>query len=99
MNESVDFGELPKSLVADVLERTEGIGQELLQSFEELRNKKEEWRKQLVESGIVKRDSILPRAQSPTTCGVDGSHAIERLLATDLVVAGAVAVEGLVSSF
>ena len=80
MNELVDFSELPKSLVADVLERTKGIGQELLQSFEELRNKKEEWRKQLVESGIVKRDSSLPIVQSPTTCGVDGSYAVERPL-------------------
>lgn len=96
MNESVDFSELPKSLVADVLNRTQGIGQELLQSFEELRNKREEWRKQLVDSGMVSRDATLRRVQSPTTCGVDGSYAVERLLATDLVVAGAVAVEGLI---
>ena len=95
MNESIDFSELPKSLVDDVLERTEGIGQELLQSFEELRNKREVWRKQLIDSGIVIHDSSLPVTQSPTTCGVDGSYAVERLLATDLVVAGAVAVEGL----
>ena len=92
---SDSFRELPKSLVDEVLIRTKGIGQELLQSFEELREKKAEWRKQLVDSGIVKRDSSLPRVQSPTTCGVDGSYAVERLLATDLVVAGAVAVEGL----
>ena len=95
MNESVDFSELPKSLVDDVLERTEGIGQELLRSFEELRNKREVWRKQLIDSGMVIHDSSLPVTQSPTTCGVDGSYAVERLLATDLVVAGAVAVEGL----
>ena len=95
MNESIDFSELPKSLVDDVLERTEGIGQELLQSFEELRNKREVWRKQLIHSGIVIHDSSLPVTQSPTTCGIDGSYAVERLLATDLVVAGAVAVEGL----
>ena len=95
MDESVNFKELPKSLVDEVLNRTKGIGQELLLSFEELRNKKEGWRKQLVDSGMVKRDSSLPRAQNPTTCGVDGSYAVERLLATDLVVAGAVAVEGL----
>ena len=95
MNESVDFGELPESLVDDVLERTKGIGQELLQSFEELRDKREEWRRQLTNSGMVKHDSSLLPARSPTTCGVDGSHAVERLLATDLVVAGAVAVEGL----
>ncbi len=92
---SGNFRELPRSLVDEVLNRTQGIGQELLQSFEELREKKEEWRRQLVDSGIVKRDSSLPRVQSPTTCGVDGSYAVERLLATDLVVAGAVAVEGL----
>ena len=95
MDESLNFRELPRLLVDEVLDRTKGIGQELLQSFEELREKKEEWRKQLVSSGMVKRDSSLPRAQSPTTCGVDGSYAVERLLATDLVVAGAVAVEGL----
>ena len=95
MNESVDFSELPKSLVDEVLDRTKGIGQELLESFEELREKKETWRKQLVDRSIVKRDSSLPLAQSPTSCGVDGSYAIEKLLATDLVVAGAVAVEGL----
>ena len=95
MDESVNFRELPKSLVDEVLNRTKGIGQELLLSFEELRDKKDGWREQLVDSGMVKRDSSLPRAQSPTTCGVDGSYAVERLLATDLVVAGAVAVEGL----
>ncbi len=92
---SGNFRELPKSLVDEVLNRTKGIGQELLQSFEELREKKREWRRHLVDAGIVKRDSSLPRVQSPTTCGVDGSYAVERLLATDLVVAGAVAVEGL----
>lgn len=95
MDETAKFRELPKALVDEVLDRTKGIGQELLQSFEELRNKKEKWRKQLIDSGFVKRDSSLPRVQSPTTCGVDGSYAVERLLATDLVVAGAVAVEGL----
>ena len=95
MNESANFRELPKSLVDEVLYLTKGIGQELLQSFEELRQRKLEWREQLQSSGLVKHDSSLPRVQSPTTCGVDGSYAVERLLATDLVVAGAVAVEGL----
>ena len=95
MGESANFRELPKALVDEILDRTKGIGQELLQSFEELRKRKEKWRKQLIDSGIVRRDSSLPRVQSPTTCGVDGSYAVERLLATDLVVAGAVAVEGL----
>lgn len=95
MEESASFRELPRLLVDEVLNRTKDIGQELLTSFEELRQQKAKWRKQLVDSGFVKRDSSLPRVQSPTTCGVDGSYAVERLLAIDLVVAGAVAVEGL----
>ena len=40
MNESVGFKELPQSLVIDVLEQTQRIEQELLQSFEDLRVKK-----------------------------------------------------------
>ncbi|MBE7467779.1 MAG: DNA double-strand break repair nuclease NurA [Anaerolineales bacterium] len=95
MDESVNFRELPRLLVDEVLNRTKNIGQELLKSFEELRQQKAEWRKQLADAGLVKHDSSLPRAQNPTTCGIDGSYAVERLLATDLVVAGAVAVEGL----
>lgn len=37
----------------------------------------------------------MPYVPVPTTCGIDGSCAIERLLASDLVAAAAVAVEGL----
>ena len=94
MNESVGFKELPQSLVIDVLEQTQGIEEELLQSFEDLRIKKEEWRGKLVEKNLLEQDSSLPSVLPPTTCGVDGSYAVERLLTTDVVVIGAVAVEG-----
>lgn len=94
MNESIGFKELPQSLVIDVLEQTQRIEQELLQSFEDLRIKKEEWRRKLIEKNLLEYDSNLPPVRSPTTCGVDGSYAVERLLTTDVVVIGAVAVEG-----
>ena len=94
MNESVNFGELPQSLVNDVLEKTGGIEHELLQYFEEWRTAREKWRKALIARGRLKRHTDLPEGTIPTTCGVDGSYAIERLLATDVVAAGAVAVEG-----
>ena len=89
-----NFLELPQSLVIDVFEQTEEIKQELLQSFEDLQVQKEEWREQLFEKDLLKVDSNLPLVPSPTTCGVDGSYAVEKLLATDVVVIGAVAVEG-----
>lgn len=95
--ESVErpFGELPAALVDEVLKRTEDLSQKLLGDFEQVRTHRQEWRKSLVDSGLLRRDAELPYMLIPTTCGVDGSYAVERLLASDLVAAAAVAVEGL----
>lgn len=89
------FSELPASLVDEVLNRTEQISRELLESFETLRQNKTELRKQLKDSGLLQRDTNLPWVHIPTSCGIDGSYAVERLLAIDLVATGALAVEGL----
>lgn len=93
--ETRPFAELPAALVDEVLDRTEGLGQELLQSFEEMRADREVRRRQLVEASLLRREADLPYVLIPTTCGIDGSYGIERLLTTDLVAAAAVAVEGL----
>ncbi|MFC1466792.1 MAG: DNA double-strand break repair nuclease NurA [Candidatus Brachytrichaceae bacterium NZ_4S206] len=98
MMESVEqrpFGELPAALVDEVLKRTEDLGQKLLNDFEQVRAHRQEWRESLERAGLLRRDAELPYMPIPTTCGVDGSYAIERLLASDLVAAAAVAVEGL----
>lgn len=89
------FGELPAALVNEVLERIEDVGQKLLADFERVRAQRREWRTRLTEAGLLRRDAELAYMPIPTTCGVDGSYAIERLLASDLVAAAAVAVEGL----
>lgn len=95
--ESVErpFGELPAALVDEVLKRTEDLSQKLLGDFEQVRARRQEWRKSLERAGLLRRDAELPYMPIPTSCGVDGSYAVERLLASDLVVAAAVAVEGL----
>lgn len=95
--ESVErpFGELPAALVDEVLKRTEDLSQKLLGDFEQVRARRQEWRESLERAGLLRRDAELPYMPIPTTCGVDGSYAVERLLASDLVVAAAVAVEGL----
>lgn len=99
MMESVErerpFGELPAALVDEVLKRTEDLSQKLLGDFEQMRALRQEWRESLERAGLLRRDAELPYMPIPTTCGVDGSYAVERLLASDLVVAAAVAVEGL----
>lgn len=89
------FKELPASLVQEILDRTEQISRELLTTFNNLKENKQIWREQLQASGLVKHETHLPNVQTPTSCGIDGAFAIERLLAIDLIAGGAVAVEGL----
>ena len=89
------FAELPAALVDEMLQSTEGLSERLLGDFERVRASRQQWRDQLVASRCLRRDSDLPYVPIPTTCAVDGSYAVERLLATDLVAAAAVAVEGL----
>ena len=89
------FSELPAALVDELLKHTEGLGQKLLSEFEQVRDRRQEWRGNLKRVGLLRRDAEVPYTPIPTTCGVDGSYAVEHMLASDLVAAAAVAVEGL----
>jgi len=79
------FAELPAALVEEMLERTEPLSQRMQADFEQLRAERRERRQALEESGILRREGELPAVSVPTTCGVDGAYALERLVATDLV--------------
>ncbi len=89
------FAELPSVLVDDMLERTTDVAEKLVASFQDVKDKRSERRDHLIESEMVITDSQLGHPPLPTTCAADGSYAIERLLAMDMVAAVAVAVEGL----
>lgn len=89
------FAELPTALVEQLLQNSQALGQKLRRDFEYVRTLRQEWRKRLEEAGWLHREAELPYTPIPTSCGVDGSYAVERLLASDLVAAAAVAVEGL----
>ena len=75
--------------------RSNEVGDHLLASLEALRSNRADYRQQLEQSGILGIDNELPVVEIPTTCGVDGSYAVERLLSTDLAATAAVAVEGI----
>lgn len=94
-NNNTPFAELPAALVDEVLTQTKDVSQRLLSAFADLKSKKEAWRNRLFQKNLIQKQAALPFVNIPTTCGVDGSMAIERLLALDLVAVGAVAVEGL----
>ena len=89
------FLDLPAALVEEVLKHTENLGQKMLNELTQTRKCRQEWRQGLSQAGLLRREGELPYTPIPTTCGVDGSYAIERLLASDLVAVAAVAVEGL----
>lgn len=89
------FQELPEALVDELLSRSEQAGDFLYDSFQDVQRKRQVLRRNLEENDLLKKDADMEYAPIPTTCGVDGSYAIERLLSTDLVAAAGVAVEGL----
>lgn len=93
--EQTPFAELPEALVEEMLSKSELVGDMLYDSFKEIQNNKAKMLKQLQEQNILKQDTEVGYPGIPTTCGVDGSYAVEKLLATDFAACTAVAIEGL----
>lgn len=90
--------EIPASLVQQLLNDADKIGEDLSKTMIDLEQKKEVYRSQLVNNHFVFDDSEITCDKSYSTCGIDGACAIERLIGTDLLIAGAVGVEGLTST-
>ena len=95
-SEQTPFAELPEALVEEMLSKSEMVGESLYTAFKEIQESKERIRRQLQDENILKKDTEVGYPGIPTTCGVDGSYAVERLLATDFAACAAVAIEGLI---
>lgn len=93
--ERAPFSDLPAALVNELIERAGDAGGVLLNTLQELRAERARLRQALLDRGLIMHESQLGYSPIPTTCGADGSYAIDRLLSADLAVAAAVAVEGL----
>lgn len=90
------FSELPESLIVDMLGQCDAIGAKLSKSFHDLYNIKNQVRNKLKKEKLLRKDSeVMLPPTNPTSCAVDGSFSIEKLLSTDIVAAASVAVEGL----
>jgi len=90
------FSELPSALVEEMLEKSEDLGRNIVENFISSIEERDVLHNKLEEEGLLKRDSDLGVTRIPTTCGVDGAYAIDKLLANDIVAIAAVAIEGLV---
>ena len=93
--EEQPFAELPEALVEEMLSTSEKVGESLYNAFNEIQENRGRIRGQLEDRNILKKDAEVGYPGIPTTCGVDGSYAVERLLATDFAACAAVAIEGL----
>ena len=90
------FEDLPEALVEEMLSHYKKLGEQLSASLKEIQSHKEKIRESLGSQNLLRTDSAIIRSHAyPTTCGVDGSYAIERLLSTDIAAMAGVAVEGL----
>lgn len=95
VTDQTPFVDLPAALVEEMLTKTGEVAQSLLKAFRAVKTERSRFRSDLAASGLVLNESALGYPPLPTTCGVDGSYAIERLLSSDLAACAAVAVEGL----
>jgi hypothetical protein len=93
--EETPFVDLPAALVEDILGQATFTGDLLIDRFRALKTERQAFRQRLQAQDLVLHESALGYPPLPTTCGTDGSYAIERLLFADLTAAAAVAVEGL----
>lgn len=90
------FQELPGALVEELFTRSKQIATEMNSQFSKIFEQKESIRKKLVEKNLLKNINDLPIQQVyPTSAGVDGAYAVERLVSTDFACVAGVAVEGL----
>jgi len=96
-SDETPFMDLPQALVEEMLQRCDILGENLSVAFKKINDNRNVIRKNLQKLNILRRDpELLTTRTSPTSCGIDGAYAIERLLSTDMLATAAVAVEGLI---
>ena len=93
--EPTSFLEIPASLVEQMLQKTNEIGGILQSSIHEINRKRQKFRLQLEQTGLLDNDIRFRNIDQLISGGVDGAYAVDRLLGTDLLFAAAVAVNGM----
>lgn len=97
METETPFSELPEALVEEMLNKSDELGKDLLNTFKNINERKVDVRKKLYDLKLLSKDNdIITTPSYPTTCGVDGSYGGENLLSTDITAMASVAVEGLI---
>ena len=93
--DSPSFLEIPASLVEQMLQKTNEIGDILQSCMHDINRKRDKFRLQLEQIGLLDNDINFGNIEPLVSGGVDGAYAVDRLLGTDLLFAAAVGVEGI----
>jgi hypothetical protein len=93
--DSPSFLEIPASLVEQMLQKTNEIGDILQSSMHDINRRRDKFRLQLEQIGLLGNDINFGNIKPLVSGGVDGAYAVDRLLGTDLLFAAAVGVEGI----
>jgi hypothetical protein len=93
--DSPSFLGIPASLVEQMLQKTNEIGDILQSSIHDINRKRQKFRLQLEQIGLLDNDIKFSNIKPILSGGVDGAYAVDRLLGTDLLFAAAVGVEGI----
>ena len=88
--DSPSFLEIPASLIEQMLQKTNEIGDMLQSSIHEINRKRQKFRLQLEQIGLLDTDIRFRNIKPLISGGVDGAYAVDRLLGTDLLFAAAV---------
>lgn len=93
--DSPSFLEIPASLIEQMLQKTNEIGDMLQSSIHEINRRRQKFRLQLEQIGLLDTDIRFRNIKPLISGGVDGAYAVDRLLGTDLLFAAAVGIEGM----
>src|SRR5439155_23106568 len=88
------FEDLPEAMVEEPLSHYKRLGDQLSASLDEILSQKKKIRASVSSQNLLRSDSAIIRTHAyPTTCCVDGSYAMERLLSTDIAAMAGFVVE------
>lgn len=91
-----EFADLPQALVEEMLQSSNQFAKQTTEILTKINTDKKQLHDILEQKKMVIHESaILKSNQDPTTAGTDGSYCVDRLMASNYVAMGAVAVEGL----
>ncbi len=93
----LDLYDLPASLVEELLDHAAESGHRVVTELVRLNAKKADYQRELERANLLGRYDDIWNGNHPTSCGIDGSYTVERLLSVDFAAGVAVAIEGLAS--